>query len=158
MGRILMTLTTLFWFFIILIILEIIVLLGWCKVSSNADRQSEQFYKDEILKQDINKDRDIIILIKEGKYYFPIFRVQKDEKVSKKITLEKYFSNTGSFEKIVNELKDQLSGCKTPEDIQRTMVAHYKKGMDTAAKKVRFIKYKINYTTHSFKCTTTIVS
>lgn len=45
--------------------------------------------------------------------------------------------------RIVNELKDELSGCKTPEDIQRTMVSHYKKTMDNASRKVRFIKYKI---------------
>lgn len=45
--------------------------------------------------------------------------------------------------RIVNELKDELSGCKTPEDIQKTMVSHYKKAMDNAARKVRFIKYKI---------------
>ena len=70
-----MTLTTLFWFFTILITLEIVVLLGWCKVSSNADRQSEQFYKNELLKQDINKDKEIIIcphcdyLVKYS-YYF----------------------------------------------------------------------------------------
>jgi hypothetical protein len=45
--------------------------------------------------------------------------------------------------RIVSELKDQLSGCKTPEDIQRTMVEHYKKTMDKAAKKIRFIQYRI---------------
>ncbi len=45
--------------------------------------------------------------------------------------------------RIVNELKDELSGCKTPEDIQKTMVSHYKKAMDNASRKVRFIKYKI---------------
>lgn len=45
--------------------------------------------------------------------------------------------------RIVNELKDELSGCKTPEDIQRTMVKHYKNEMDKASKKVRCIKYKI---------------
>jgi SNF2 family DNA or RNA helicase len=55
--------------------------------------------------------------------------------------------------RIVNELKDELSGCKTPEDIQRTMVAHYKKGMDNASKKVRFIKYKIKKCERRIKVT-----
>ena len=45
--------------------------------------------------------------------------------------------------RIVNELKDELSGCKTLEDIQHSMVNHYRKAMENAAKKVRFIKYKI---------------
>jgi hypothetical protein len=34
------------------------------------------------------EDRDIVILIKEGKYYFPIYRVQKDETKDKKIKLQ----------------------------------------------------------------------
>jgi len=45
--------------------------------------------------------------------------------------------------RIVNELKDELSTCKTPEDIQRTMVKHYKNAMEESAKKVRIIKYRI---------------
>ena len=39
------------------------------------------------------EDRDIVILIKEGKYYFPIYRVQKDETKDKKIKLQKFFEN-----------------------------------------------------------------
>jgi len=53
--------------------------------------------------------------------------------------------------RIVNELKDELSGCKTPEDIQKTMVSHYKKAMDNAAKKIRFIKYKIKKSKRNIK-------
>ena len=45
--------------------------------------------------------------------------------------------------RLVDELKDELSSCKTPEDIQKTLVSHHKKSMDSAAKKVRFMKYKI---------------
>lgn len=55
--------------------------------------------------------------------------------------------------RIVNELKDELSGCKTPEDIQKTMVSHYKKAMDNAARKVRFIKYKIRKAKRNIKVT-----
>ena len=82
------------------------------------DKVKEMYYLECLNTENygyLDEDRDIIILIKEGKYYFPIFRVQKDEKVSKKITLEKHFSNTGYFEKIVNELKDyHLKSCKNP--------------------------------------------
>ena len=53
-----------------------------------------------------DEDRDIIILIKEGKYYFPIYRVQKDEKINKKILLQKHFSQIGPLEKIIKELKN----------------------------------------------------
>jgi hypothetical protein len=63
----------------------------------------------------LDEDRDIVILIKEGKYYFPIFRVQKDEKVTKKIMLQKFFSSTGPLEKIIRELKDYHGkSCKNP--------------------------------------------
>jgi len=53
----------------------------------------------------LDQDRDIVILIREDKYYFPIYRVQKDEKVNKKINLQKYFSSNGPLEKIITELK-----------------------------------------------------
>jgi hypothetical protein len=63
----------------------------------------------------LDEDRDIVILIKEAKLYFPIFRVQKDEKVSKKITLQKYFNYSGPLEKIINELKEYHGkSCKNP--------------------------------------------
>ncbi len=55
----------------------------------------------------INEDRDIIFLIKEGKYYFPIFRVQKNETVDKKIKLFKIFDSTNKDTvNIINELKN----------------------------------------------------
>ncbi len=53
--------------------------------------------------------------------------------------------------RIVNELKDELSTCKTPEDIQKTMVSHYKKTMDNSAKKIRYIKYRIEKTEYMIK-------
>jgi hypothetical protein len=71
-----------------------------------------------------NEDRDVIILIKEGDYYFPIYCVQKDEKINKKILLQKIFSQSipcntksskesckikplqESIDKIINELKN----------------------------------------------------
>jgi len=53
----------------------------------------------------LDQDRDIVILIREDKYYFPIYRVQKDEKITKKINLQKYFSLNGPLEKIIIELK-----------------------------------------------------
>ncbi len=44
----------------------------------------------------LEEDRDIVILVKEGKYYFPIYKVQKDEKKDKKIKIMKYFSKADS--------------------------------------------------------------
>ena len=52
----------------------------------------------------LNEDRDIIILIKEDKYYFPIYKVQKDEKINKKILLQKNFSED-NLKDILIELK-----------------------------------------------------
>jgi hypothetical protein len=57
----------------------------------------------------INKnDVDIIILIKEDKYYFPIYRVQRDEKVNKKILLQKHYniSANNDISKILDELRN----------------------------------------------------
>ncbi len=62
---------------------------------------------------ELDEPRDIVILIKEGKYYFPIYRVQKDEKINKKIMLEKFFSKSGQLEKIIGELRNYHSkSCK----------------------------------------------
>jgi len=51
----------------------------------------------------IDEDRDFIILIKDGKYYHPIFKIQKDEKKDKKINLQKIFDDKS---KQVIELKN----------------------------------------------------
>jgi hypothetical protein len=45
----------------------------------------------------INENRDVVILIKEGKYYFPIYKVQKDEKKDKKINLSRYFTKSDTL-------------------------------------------------------------
>ena len=55
--------------------------------------------------------------------------------------------------RLLDELKDELSGCKTPEDIQKTLVSHHKKSMDIASKKVRYIKYKIKKCERKIKVT-----
>ena len=66
----------------------------------------------------INEDRDIVILIKENNYYFPIYYVQKDPKIHKKIQLQKIYKNSIDstnilFNKIINELKDyHYKSCK----------------------------------------------
>ena len=63
-------------------------------------------------------DRDIVILIKENDYYFPIYYVQKDSKIHKKIQLQKIYKNSTtssniSFNKIIKELKDyHYKSCK----------------------------------------------
>uniref|UniRef100_A0A6C0EDD6 Early transcription factor VETF large subunit n=1 Tax=viral metagenome TaxID=1070528 RepID=A0A6C0EDD6_9ZZZZ len=55
--------------------------------------------------QHYEQNRDIIILLKEDKYYFPIYKVQKNEKINKKFNLIKIFSNNKS-DKLINELKN----------------------------------------------------
>ena len=52
------------------------------------------------------EDRDIVILIKEGKYYFPIYKVQKDEVKDKKMNLQKHYSKNDDTSKIINELSN----------------------------------------------------
>ena len=75
----------------------------------------ERFYLDCLNNENYSQfeqDRDIIILIKEDKYYFPIYRVQKDETITKKISLEKVFSNSGPMKNIITELKNyHLKSC-----------------------------------------------
>lgn len=51
-----------------------------------------------------NNNRDNIFLIKDGKYYFPIYNVKKGPK-DKKIILNKHY-NISNFENIINELKE----------------------------------------------------
>ena len=65
----------------------------------------ERYYLNCLNKENnfmINEDRNYIILIKDDKYFFPIYKVQKDEKKDKKINLEKHFNNK---ENIIIELK-----------------------------------------------------
>jgi hypothetical protein len=49
----------------------------------------------------INENRDYLILIKDGKYYFPIYNVKKGTK-DKKIILTKKYNNNNT---IIDELK-----------------------------------------------------
>ena len=56
-----------------------------------------------------DEDRDIIILIKDAKYYFPIYRVQKDETKDKKIKLQKFYNKNDATEKIMVELSNYYS-------------------------------------------------
>jgi hypothetical protein len=48
----------------------------------------------------MNENRDFIILIKDGKYYHPIYNVQKDEKKDKKIKLYKKYENNKQIEEL----------------------------------------------------------
>ena len=69
----------------------------------------ERYYLNCLNKENnymINDNRDYIILIKDAKYYFPIYRVQKDENKHKKIKLETYFNdNNKETKNIIDELK-----------------------------------------------------
>jgi hypothetical protein len=86
------------------------------KKALEKEQTKERYYLDCLNTENyfnLDENRDIIILIKEGKYYFPIFRVQKDEKINKKIILQKFFSKEGQLEKIINELRNYHSkSCK----------------------------------------------
>jgi len=78
------------------------------KKALEKEKIKEKYYLECLNNENYNyldQDRDIVILIREDKYYFPIYRVQKDEKVNKKINLQKFFNQKGPLEKIVNELK-----------------------------------------------------
>jgi SNF2 family DNA or RNA helicase len=55
--------------------------------------------------------------------------------------------------RIVDELKQELSSCKTPEDIQKTMVLHNKNATEKAEKKIRYIDYKIKKVERRIKIT-----
>jgi SNF2 family DNA or RNA helicase len=46
--------------------------------------------------------------------------------------------------RIVQEIKENLSTCKTPEDIEKSMVIHYKSVADRAHSKVKYLEYRIN--------------
>jgi hypothetical protein len=57
----------------------------------------------------LDEDKDIIILIKEDKYYFPIYKVftgTKSAKTNKKISLQKTYSIKGDEIKIIEELRN----------------------------------------------------
>ena len=61
----------------------------------------------------LDENRDIVILIKEGKYYFPIYRVQKNEKINKKIILQKFYTYESDLKKVIDELKNyHYKSCK----------------------------------------------
>lgn len=90
------------------------------KKALEKERIKERYYLDCLNPENyyqLDEDRDIVILIKEGKYYFPIYRVQKDEKVNKKIKLDKFFkfdsNDKSTLPKILSELKNyHLKSCK----------------------------------------------
>jgi hypothetical protein len=61
----------------------------------------------------MDEDRNIIVLIREDKYYFPIYRVKKDDKVDKKILIQKHFLASGPEGKIIEELRNyHMNSCK----------------------------------------------
>ena len=77
----------------------------------------KQLEKDEIIENyyikclnhennyQINQNRDIVILIKDGKYYFPIYRVRKNKKTDKNIFLQKkYNKDDKETINVINEM------------------------------------------------------
>ena len=54
----------------------------------------------------LNEDRDFVIILKDNKNYFPIYRVKKDEIKDKKITLNKYYNSSNkNVTYVLDELK-----------------------------------------------------
>jgi SNF2 family DNA or RNA helicase len=53
--------------------------------------------------------------------------------------------------KLADEIKDILSNCKTLADIEKTMIGHYKKNMETAMKKMNYVQHRYNLTEKKLK-------
>ena len=53
----------------------------------------------------INEDRDFIIIIKDSRYYHPIYKIQKDEKKDKRINLLKFYDNNKQIIELKNYSK-----------------------------------------------------
>ena len=73
---------------------------------------TEDFYIIKCLnyenKFNIDENRDFIFIIKEGKYYFPIYKVKKRNKIDKNIILKKIFNNSDTKE-LINIIKNYYS-------------------------------------------------
>ena len=86
----------------------------------------EKYYLDCLNSENyymMDEDRDIVVLIKEDKYYFPIYRVIKGT-TDKKILVQKYYSKEKYFEKILNELRNYHSkSCKNMIISNTTLIA-----------------------------------
>jgi len=56
----------------------------------------------------VNEDRNAVVLLKEGKYYFPIYKLKKDGKNDKKIILTKVYGEDDN-KYILDELKNYFN-------------------------------------------------
>ena len=85
------------------------------KKALEKDEIKEKYYLDCLNMENeyqLTENRDIVFLIKEDKYYFPIYKVMKDEKINKKISLQKHFTNTG-ITKLIQEMSNYYNkSCK----------------------------------------------
>ena len=108
----------------------------------------------------INQDRLGLILLKEGRYYFPVYNLKKDSKVDKKIILTKKFNiqdknefyqelinyfNKSCINNIINEInKSSIFNSKNIELILIEKEIPIKVQLIDTKNKVRFIKLKDN--------------
>ena len=108
----------------------------------------------------INEDRTNVILLKEGKYYFPIYKLKKDGKKDKKIILTKTYNSesnsdilgelTNYFNKscinnIINKIdSSKIYNCKNVTNILEKNKIEIKSQLIDIRNKVRFIKLKDN--------------
>jgi hypothetical protein len=69
----------------------------------------DNFFLDCLNKENnyqFDENRDIVILIKEDKYYFPIYRIQKNTKLDKDIILDKFYYKNDKLNNIITELRN----------------------------------------------------
>jgi hypothetical protein len=50
----------------------------------------------------INENKDFIVIIKDNKYYHPIYKIIKDEKKDKKVKVEKIYNNNDQIKELKN--------------------------------------------------------
>ena len=108
----------------------------------------------------INENRTGIVLLKEGKYYFPIYKLKKDGKKDKKIILTKKYDkddnkqifdelinyfNKSCVNNIINKIdKTKIYNCKNLMHLLKENNFEIKTQLLDIRNKVRFIKLKDN--------------
>jgi len=75
------------------------------KKDLDKDEYLENFYLECLnIENKISKNNDIIILVNEGKYYFPIYWVNKKSNDKKMTLIKKYNYSNNNFKNIIDEL------------------------------------------------------
>jgi hypothetical protein len=83
------------------------------------------------------KEKDVLILIKEGKFYYPLVEVFKEDDNTKNITIKKLFSSEDKDNKLIDEIKKYFE--KTINDINIDNIKTH-----TSARETYFILKEIS--------------